>query len=129
MNEERPKSVEVVGKLTQLTQQGKIEWKEIGAPASFSHGKDTIIDFAYVTDYKNRKLIIYQQRKKNIHHDITGEIIISWEEPKTALEIIDENFKVLWTFPWSRNIDDLLYSIRFKLEGIKDFFDKILDDK
>jgi len=128
MIDDRSKSSEVVGTLIKLTQQGKLEWNEIDPPTSFSRGKDRIIDFAYLAEYRNRKLIIYQERKQNIYRDITGEILTSWSNPNVVLEIIDESFKVLWTFPLLRSLDDLVYSIRFKLGGIKDFFDEVLGE-
>jgi hypothetical protein len=116
---------EVVIKLIQLTQDGLLEWESAVPPTTT---EDELIDSAYITEYADRHLRIYERRYKRP----SGPIGIAffpegsgWAS-EIVLEFVGSHGESLWRFPQTRISRDLLRAIQYKVAGVKEFLDVIL---
>ena len=119
MPEPRDQWVDAVAKLTELTQNGQLEW-------TVDHNFETAgaMSPAYTTTYKDRPLRLQKRR-------VTDEE--SWGRTQTrdafVLEFVAPSGDTLWTVPGIDAIEDLFSAVQYQTAGVKDFLSDILADE
>jgi hypothetical protein len=116
MPEETSQWVNAVAKLTELTQQGKLNWRSIIAEESNLAGP------VFVTTYKEKKLRLKQVWQL----DLQG--FIREKRRVVRLEFVDAADAALWAFPENPALDDLYRAARFQAAGVQEFLTDILKD-
>jgi hypothetical protein len=114
MPEPRDQWLDAVAKLTELTQNGQLEWgvdQFFEAPGAMSP--------AYTTTYKNRPLRLQKRRRTEDR----------WRPEAFVLEFVDLNGATLWTVPDVDAIEDLFAAVQYQTAGVKDFLKNILADE
>ena len=105
--------VDVVAKLTALTQQGKLLWT-----ATMTPGKGGA---SFIAKYKDKTL-----RLSRVH--ITELLSFGENRETTRLEFIDNLGNGLWSFPDTANLDDLFNAAKFQAAGVQSFLTDILKE-
>jgi hypothetical protein len=135
---EKNKWIDAVGKLLQLTQDGKLRWQPRDAPAYLNLERDRKrVEVVYEAKYNNRKLRLYQFSYKvekprsslSAFKDLSAYINppeYPFWTTKTALELLDQSGFGAWTFPETEVLDDLAAAVRYQVAGVKEFLDEIL---
>jgi len=125
MSNNKDKWIDVVAKLTKLTQEKKLLWVTTDSPSSTPSYVTIRISFA--TKYKGRSLRLYE---KEFDHTSNRSIIggLMFEETETVLELLDENGIGIWSFPGTRALSDLMSAVRFQISGANDFINDVLAD-
>ncbi len=113
---------QLVSKLTELTQSKQIEWNRNASPASLQ-SPDNKVDIVYVTDFKDKKLRLYEERYKYF----TDEDEFHWAD-RVILEFIDQFNRHVWQFPEIRTIWDLLRAVKYEEAGVDSFIKQILEE-
>lgn len=120
MPAEPDKWLRAVVKLTDLTQQGELDW-EI---ADYQSGP-SVVGPSYFAEYKDRLLRLekIQIESSDSWHG-RGETV-----EEITLDFVDRVEKTsLWTFPSSTGLDQLYGAVRYRTAGVSDFLDSLLDD-
>ena len=138
MATEKNKWIDAAGKLLQLTQDGKLEWKPRDPPAYLNLEPDRKrVEVVYEAKYKDRKLRLYQlsykvERPRNslsAFKDLAAYVnppdYPYWTR-KTVLELLDQSGFGAWTFPETEVLDDLLTAVRYQAAGVREFLNEIL---
>lgn len=139
MATEKNKWIDAVGKLLQLTQEGKLEWKPKDPPSYLNLQLDLKrVDVVYEAGYNKRKLRLYQlaykvEKPRDTPGTINIRTFFNQSEPeypywtkRTVLELLDQSGFGAWTFPETEFLDDLLAAVRYQAAGVKQFLDEIL---
>lgn len=117
MNEIR-EIVEVIDKLTELTQNEHISWvKE--EPGNLMTSENNI-DFIYLAEYQEDKIRLYLEEYKFYIDEDDGY----WKS-HIIIELIDGDGNALWRFPETGNSWDLLNAIKYKDARVGDFLKRI----
>ncbi len=132
MAKERDKYVDVIAKLVQLTQEGKLTWSSSN-PSTTESVAGEQIESIFTTNYKRAKLRILRKRYKhepNISPAFLG--FGSGAGPRwiteTVLDMIDDGNFQLWRFPNVGPIDDLFSAVQYQVAGVKSFIENVLQD-
>ena len=121
--EERPKYVDVVVKLNRLTKEGKLSWQEV----TLLPPPTTPRYFRYRTLYKD-KYFVLSAPPSFLDAMITGGKILDLVRSPT-LTIEDDAGKMIFSFPQTSLINDLLNSIRYKMDEAGTFLDDFLKEE
>lgn len=109
--------VDAVVKLTELTQEGKLEWSidpyfedqhAIGPTYRATHGDKSL---------RLRKRSILRPSKRGWDEE--------WQE-QYLLEFVGQNDQVLWAFPEIDAIQHLYGAVQYQTAGVKDFLNDLL---
>jgi len=135
MAEEKNNWIEAISKLIKLTQEGKLQWSvAVDNEMSFQKTSDEKIDTVFRAYYKGRILRIYKRSYLAKLGLSFGGFSGIKNEPKprlytqVVLEIIDEEGKTLWSFPKAKILKDLLTTVEFRVAGVKDFLNDLLNE-
>src|SRR5438105_15390481 len=115
-----PKSdqwVDAVAKLTELTQDGTLEWT-----AESMTENESVIGPTYRASYGD-KLLRLRKRGTLARKKSWGDE--EWVE-QYVLEFVDQNDKTLWTFPLIDAIQHLYGAVQYQTAGVKDFLNDLL---
>lgn len=137
MSNRRIKSIMAVANMIELTQDGKMLWKEKNPDDLPILRKDPFeyVDSVFETEYYDKKLRIYRRHykleppeRREFWPILIGrkKAVKSQWDSEVILEIVGESGWALWTFPLMNPLSDLLSSVQSKVAGVQDFFDKIL---
>lgn len=129
--------LDVIAKITKLTQLGEIVWKTASTDPIIKVANDRI-KVAFETEYLGKKMRLYErsytvtvhppspfQFNFGIEVRIPGEY---WYN-EIVLEILDEFSSPIFKFPETSMHKDLLFSVQYQVAEIKDYLDKILSKK
>ncbi|MFT7220995.1 MAG: hypothetical protein ACI8Z1_002616 [Candidatus Azotimanducaceae bacterium] len=114
--------IELIGRLTELTQSEKLEWERNPAPESLD-SPETKVDSVYEVEYKDRYLRLYEQRYKHF----TDEFDFYWSD-RAVLEIVDGGGGLLWKFPELRSTQQLLEAAQYREAGVDDFLRDVFEE-
>lgn len=114
--------IQLIDKLTELTQSGEIVWKRKLRPEKLESTENKI-DVVYEAEFKGRNLRLYEEKYKHY----TDEFEFYWAEG-LVLEFIDAAGGHIWPFPTFRNISDLLNAVKFRDAGVDLFIKDVLGD-
>ena len=109
--------VDAVAKLTELTQDGKLEWNA----QSFTDN-ESVIGPTYHATYGDKRLRL-QKRGAMVKKKAGAEE--EWTK-QYVLEFVDGNDKTLWAFPQIDAIQHLYGAVQYQTAGVKDFLDDLL---
>ncbi len=110
--------IDVVAKLTALTQDGDLEW----LADRYASDEPGVIDPSYRTSYKNRSLRLQKRRVARETFSGTEHVIAHF------LDFVDDSDNSLWTFPEVDAIEHLYNAVRYQTAGVKDFVEDLLSD-
>jgi hypothetical protein len=123
----------VVATLTKLTEQGKLEWKSAAAHEALKNEPNSKIEAVYLCEYKNKRLRLYAEVVKV---DVDPMLRIgpfrnkaSYYERQIILQMGDKSAHGWYTVsnvdPYT--LEDLLESVKYRVLGVEDFLDDILE--
>ena len=127
MKKEKDKWIEVIAKLTKLTQDNILEWQISEIPKALQGFKDVRIDVVYFSIYKGKRLRIYKKKEKETIAVGFNRFETLWET-STILDFTDDNGVSLWTFPQVEGLNNLLNAVKFQVTGVKDFLKDLMED-
>lgn len=144
----KERTIDAVAKMIQLTQEGKLVWKEANNINldQFPHLSDvadlTLLN-VFETEYHDTRLRLYKYKYTNAHKtDILirqeGSSIMNFYYDKerenvrwhieVALEIVGQNNTGLWSFPDVNILDDLFLVVQQQVAGVKRLFEELLKE-
>ena len=113
----------LIVKLIRGTVEGSIIWQPSDTAIQLSGGA-SLLNKVYTTVFKERYFRIYQFRVRHYHDEDT----FSWVE-KVQLDLTDQSFNTEWSFPEEQAVRDLYDTVRFKVAGVSQLLDDILEDE
>lgn len=116
-------TVEIVDKLIELTQHGNLVWSGSDAPYNLT-SKDVRVGLVYKSHYLNKTLRVYHNQFKYY----IDESSYVWDN-EINFEIIDNNENVLWRFPATSNISNLLSAIQYQTSQVGNFYQEMFGKK
>jgi len=120
------KWVDVVAKLNEMTQSGKLEWRRLRPPEISA--SDNYIDMIYTAPYKDRYISLYDKKVEDVEdYSQYGETFF-WVR-KIVLAISDAEGYPIWEFPHVHGIEDLFNSVSYQVADVKGFLDDLMDDQ
>lgn len=135
MTDGKSKTLEAMGRLLLLTQNGEISWYLVDSEDVQNKKKDDeIISSVFRAEHKDKLLQIYRRRYQQLYTSVPFFVSgSSSKEPQVrwrtdvCLELIDPDGALLWEFPEEEILTDLLEAIRFKVSGAGDLIDSLLE--
>ncbi|WP_045459882.1 hypothetical protein [Vibrio hyugaensis] len=109
-------AIQIIDKLVELTQHGRIEWVEEQPPA-YLIASDSKVDLVYVTTYLNRHIRTYKRDFKYWIDDVQ----FTWDK-EVVIEFVDENGRRMGRFPHTPNTPELLRAIQYQNPQLQTFF-------
>jgi len=114
------KWIDVIGRLLQLTQTGKLDWRVVPASDSLMLDPKDRLSTVYGTNHNNKELRLFR-RLYSEYRALTG-----FGRNTTVLAIVDDDDTLLWTFPEVDIADDLLFAVQYRVAGVQEFVDSVL---
>ena len=111
------KLVRAIAKLTELTQQGKLEW-EIQSDESNA----SVVGPSYFAAYQDKNLRL---RKVIVEYDMGYS---SETREEVNLEFVDLGKQSLWTYPETSGLWELYSAVRYATADVSDFLDSLLGE-
>lgn len=111
------KLVRTIAKLTELTQQGKLEWEIQGDEPNAS-----VVGPSYFAGHQDKTLRL---RKVEVEYDTGFGHETGYE---INLEFVDPEKQSLWTFPETSGLWELYNAVRYGTAGVSDFLDSLLGE-
>ena len=111
------KWVQAIAKLTELTQQGKLEW-EIQEDES----NTSVVGPSYFAEHQGK---ILRLRRVKVEYEVGYSYETGYE---VNLEFVDLDKQSLWTFPDTAGLWELYSAARYGTAGVSDFLDSLLDE-
>ena len=122
----KDKWIEIIAKLTKLTQNNILKWQISEVPDALKGFKDVRIDVVYLSIYKGKRLRIYEKKKKETIVVGFNRFETSWEM-YTVLDFTDDSDISLWAFPQVEGLHNLINAVRFQEAGVKDFLKDLME--
>lgn len=129
--EETRKYIDVVVKLNRLTKEDKLSWEKYDYEGGFPFPSNR-----YRTRYKDKYFVInaFPQPPRVIKKLFKGtprHVNPSLDSPinRPTLTIEDDEENTIFSFPRTSVIDDLLDSIRYKMDEADTFLDEFLKEE
>jgi hypothetical protein len=127
----RDKSVEMIARLLELTQQGKLKWHSAAPPK----GIDTPV--AFQASYENFNLRIYQAERPNPDlGEISVSVLtfgVSRKAPDritvTILELLDSQGRAVYKFDFKAGLSNLYDSASYSAAGVDRFINAVLGEE
>jgi hypothetical protein len=120
---ERGRLTGAVTRMIELTQQGKLEWRN-ASPSEAPEDEDRVTA-AFVTTFNDRKLRLYGKRIEASQGEIMKLFVTAPQETKWrtigVLEFINDFGMSLWRFPVSDATYDLLDAVQYRVAGVNEF--------
>lgn len=130
MDEKMSKAIESIGKLIEITRNGKLQWISIDPDSVNKEYVEEQIESAFRTKYNNKFLRLYK-RTYPITINTSFSFVTASKEVmrnEVKLEIVDQFQSVLWSFPTTEILNDLLNTVQYQCSGAKDIIDSLLDE-
>jgi hypothetical protein len=113
-----------VAKLIQKTQANRLRWKPINLRSSSNNVRFTS---AFITEQEGKSLRIYRIERDEAN--LASYVVVgAAAQKKVALEIVNSDGTVAWTFPYMESLADLLSAIEYQAAGIDEFLEGLLRD-
>jgi hypothetical protein len=118
--------------MIELTQQGKLEWRNAIEPELPSD--EDRMSAVFISEFKDKKLRLYAKRVEvsRIERMSTSALVAGMfgtEPPAwkniTVLEFINNVGETLWAFPNSGALSDLLNAVQYRVAGVNEFLAEI----
>ena len=108
-------------RLIQDTRSGKIVWHRASPPDLPRSGSEEYAGAIYLTTIKSQTFRLCPLRYRNY----TDEVSFVWIDT-VVLELIDNHDLVVWQFPESPQIPQLLETVQYASSGIEQIIDDVL---
>lgn len=136
MAEERDIWIELIRKLRELTESGKLRWHAIRPDEGIPVDPKRRISTAFESEYKDHKLRLYEASTERSYEDGLRKALARgkplWPESRwqdyAVLELVDEN-GAAWEFPNIDGLDNLLETVKFQAAGVKEFIKAVLAEE
>ena len=116
MAEETDMWIELVRKLKELTENGKLRWHSVKPTQVMPSVSNRRVSTVFETEYNDRILRLYSTQAS------------AYASEYTVLELVDEN-EAVWEFPNIAGLDDLLETVKFQAAGVKEFIKAVLAEE
>lgn len=121
---------QAVFKVFRMTHEGALTWVHKPVPRLWQEGSNEIYPIYFETTYQNRKLALFERRSRvsglgKQWATITGRAVDDWAQ-SAHLALLGGNHEILFEFPASRQIEDLLETVRYKEANVDEFVDALL---
>jgi hypothetical protein len=134
MAEKKDKYIEVIAKIIELTQKGKIKWQPLTTLTnSLKTLNSDIIDWAFKASYKDKNLRIFRRHYWTSSFGDIGRMLSPiGAEPKkvqrsmVVLQLTDSKDSLIWEFPSESITSDLLTAVQYQTSDVADFMNDIL---
>ncbi len=127
MKKAKDKWIEIIAKLTKLTQDNILKWRISEVPEYLKGFNDIRIDVVYYSIYKGKRLRIYEKKEKETIMVSFNRFETMWET-STVLDIADDTGISLWAFPKVEGLNNLLNAVKFQVTGVKDFLKELMEE-
>jgi hypothetical protein len=134
-SEESNEWVRVVATLIKLTEEGKLVWKSSSPSESIKREPNSRIEAVYSSNYKNKKLRLFAESTKVEDSGLMPNIgIFKKQYPYYRREVVLQmGDKSEYGWYTISDVDDytlenLLESVKYRVLGVEDFLDEILDN-
>jgi len=121
------KWIEIIAKLTKLTQDNILQWRISEVPESLKGFKEERVDVVYISIYNGKRLRIYEKKKKETIVVGFNRFETLWET-YTVLDFSDKTGISLWAFPAVEGLNNLLNAVRFQVTEVKNFLKALMED-
>ncbi|MDD9319160.1 hypothetical protein M0O54_03330 [Acinetobacter lactucae] len=121
MSLSRREAIQIVDKLTELTQHNTLQWKE-ESPTRRMNDTTNRVDKVYLSHYMGRNIRVYEKYYKAYFEDDVN--VFEWAED-VVIELIDNDGLILSRFPSTSNQLELLNAIKFQNPQIRNFYTDI----
>ncbi len=113
-----------------MTHEGELIWTHRNAPQSWRQGTDDAYPLYFEATFLGRKLALYQKRWKTSAAqrsiaELMGEPVENWIQT-AHLALLGDNDEILYEFPRSGQINDLLDAVRYKEARVDEFLNALL---
>ena len=122
-------------KLIELTQDDKLRWRPLTAPAlaAFRKSFGSGVESAYQADYDEYQLTLYRAVKSESADRAASSLFEgpSWGRARrgaSTVHLVLFGNGGNWEFPSNNALDDLMRSVEHKMTGANDFIDKLLQE-
>lgn len=122
---EDTKTDQIISQLTRLTAEGKLKWTRTQPGRSLSGGTDSRFPFYCEAKYNDRLLAVVQERYEYFVPDTES---FRWGEAIKLL-MLDQDHQLMYTFPPSSGLSDLVDAVQEQLANIDDVFADLLPPK
>ena len=135
MSKSDERNTKAILKLIELTQRGNLNW-QLWNKDSVNLKNNETIGPVFVTKYNEKLLRIYEKTilvTQSDEGDLSAIVNISigrtypYYLRLIHLEVIDGE-DVLWEFPNDSALDELYSEIKYKVSGVADLIDSLLND-
>lgn len=107
----------IVFHFTKQTRKGEMRWERFD-PHIEDYSNFSIAE-AYLSEYKGENIRLVVENRVRSDGDV------DYHFSRTRLYLVDNNGQLLWEFPVSIGLDDLLNTVRFQVNNVKDRLKKL----
>jgi hypothetical protein len=125
MTETTSKWVDVVTKLTTLTQAGRLKWRTQEAGDA---GLSATANAPFYAEYKNRRMRILKRSRRQQQLGMFSTAIVIGPDEYVSLELVDPTWQLVWTFPQVAGLEDLYAAVQYQVAGVDDILNDFLAD-
>ncbi len=124
------KYIDVIAKMIDLTQSGRLVWKAHLPSDTLKVYPDDKVSTVFVTKYQGKTLRLYQRTYKvrQVPSLIRAAVGDNEWLKEVVLEFLSEDGSSLWAFPQMAILKDLLSTVRYKVAGVDEFINEILEE-
>ncbi|HUE82359.1 MAG TPA: hypothetical protein VMM84_09625 [Pyrinomonadaceae bacterium] len=125
MAHQKNKWIDAVGKLIELTQNRRLNWRAVPLGTDLEN-QNRHVDVVYETDYRGKTLRLFERRsvEKSYSEWFAAEGP-QWRT-ETILELIDPSGLGGWAFPESEAVHHLFIAVKYQVTGVSQFLDELL---
>jgi hypothetical protein len=117
------KTQRFLDRLIQDTGSGRIKWRSLQPPKTPRTGTEEYTGSVYVATIKGQRFRLSPLRYRYYTYEDTFE----WLDT-AALELVDDQDAILWRFPGTPRITELLDEVQYASSGIERIIDEVLAD-
>ncbi|MYN25595.1 hypothetical protein [Duganella levis] len=128
---------EAVLKILKLTHFGDLSWTKATPSKKLTEGTDSTFPLYFEAEYLGRKLGLFQERRRRTPTEVyiakqtvaltlvPTDVESKWVEIP-CLALLDDDGAVAYSFASSREVRDLLETVRYRTSGVDQFLDELL---
>lgn len=127
---------QAVFKIFQMTHLGQLEWIQKAAPKSLHAGTDSVFPYYFETQFQGRTLALFSERYRTRERLAASNLGLAtlfedadkerWID-KNVLALLSDEGQLAFEFSSSRQVRDLMSTVRRKASGVDQFLDDLLN--
>lgn len=111
----------VITHLLKQTQAGSIAWTRTTPFEYMNSASDDHVDMAFIANHGGQSLAIYEERFKSWMDEDT-----SYWDARVVLDVVDGDHSLVWRFPPSMFLRDLLAAASYSAANVPKIFDDLM---